>query len=386
MIVLARAQQNGTIARGKAEMKIRLNKKTIRRGLSVFFGVSLASIVVVFLFTDSADTIAALHRIEPLYLLAALGVTAVDLLGGGLRMYVLTRGMGRPLKYSDALRSSVASIAMGAVTPSQAGGGPAMIFILYRSGLTVAEAMSAGLMSFVVTVLFYVLAAAGITLSGINTSVDDPTIQGLFHYGLGVFMVIGVVFIVFTTWPNLLRGLLRAVFQFVSRFRRRPLLRPGSRANALFDLIADFHNSNKMYFGRRLPEFIASFFITAVIFSSKCFLAWLVVRGLGVHGDIWQVMSLQILILLAIYFFPTPGGAGAAELGSAVLMANILPAELLPVYVVIWRVIVMYVAVVAGSVVMLHMLVSDSVVAEGPRDIAVEHTDEKKIAVSVESP
>ncbi len=365
---------------------IRLNQKTIRRGLKVFFGLSLASIVVVFLFTDSRRTLDALGQADPRFLLAALGVTVLDLLGGGLRMWVLTRGMSRPLGYGAALRSSVASIAMGAVTPSQSGGGPAMIFVLHRNGLTVAEAMSAGLMSFVVTVLFYVIAAVIVTATGVGGSVDDAFVRGLFRYGLGVFIVLGGLFIVFTTWPNLLRGMLRRAFHFGSRFRprRKHLLRPGSRASRLLEVIQEFHDSNQMYLGRRFPELVAAFLITTVIFTSKCYLAWLIVRGLGVHADVVQVMTLQILILLAIYFFPTPGGTGAAEIGSAVLMASVLPSELIPVYVILWRVIIMYVAVVAGTVVMLHTLGRDTVVAAGPGELEVE--GEKKIAASGPTP
>ena len=97
-------------------------------------------------------------------------------------------------------------------------------------------------------------------------------------------------------------------------------------------------------------------------------------------AGVWEVVSIQILILLAVYFFPTPGGTGAAELGSAVLMAQILPMELLMVYVVIWRIVVMYIAVILGSVAMLRALGQDTLVATRPGYGTVE----KKIAVSGE--
>jgi uncharacterized protein (TIRG00374 family) len=235
-------------------------------------------------------------------------------------------------------------------------------------------------MSFVVTILFFVISAGSITLLGINTSVEDPRIQALFRYGLVVFMVIGILFIVFTSWPALLRGLIRSVLNFLSLFRREHFLRPGARAHALLDVIQEFHDTNLTYFRHRLPALFASFLVTAVIFTAKCLVAYYIVRGLGVEAGAWEVVSIQILILLAVYFFPTPGGTGAAELGSAVLMANILPVELLPVYVVLWRVIVMYLAVVAGAVVMIRELGQDTLVAGRPGDVVVE----KKVVVSSE--
>lgn len=361
-------------------MAKRFDRKTIRRGLNVFFGFSIASIVVIFLFTDSAETLSALKRIKAPFLLAAVGVAALDSLGGGLRMWVLTRGLSR-ISFVSCLRASLASISMGAVTPSQAGGGPAMIFMLQRGGLSWGEAMSAGLMSFVVTILFFVVSAAAITVLGVNASVPEGTIRELFRYGLAVFMVLGAVFMVFTTWPALLRGAIRGVFNFASRFRRRHLLRPGSRATALLDLVQEFHDNNVTYFRHRFPALAASIVVTASIFLSKCCIAWFILRGLGVEADIWQVVSVQILILLAVYFFPTPGGAGAAELGAAVLMASIVPATLMPVFVVLWRVVVIYLAVIVGSAVMVHELGQDTIVADRPGKVAVE----KKIAVSGES-
>jgi len=362
-------------------MTKRFDRKTIRRGLSVFFGFSIASIVLIFLFTDSAETLTALKRIQAPFLFAALGLAVLDSLGGGLRMWILTRGLPHRISFPSCLRAALASIAMGAVTPSQAGGGPAMVFMLLRGGLTWAESMSAGLMSFVVTVLFFVVSATAITVLGVNTSVPDGTVRDLFRYGLGAFMVLGVVFMVFTTWPALLRGVIRALFNFVSRFRRHHLLRPGSRATALLELVQEFHDNNVTYFQHRFPALVASVIVTAVIFAFKCFIAYFIVRGLGVGADVWEVVSVQILILLAVYFFPTPGGAGAAELGAAVLMSSIVPSGLLPVFVVLWRIVVIYLAVIVGAVVMVRALGQDTILAGKPGEIAVE----KKIAVSGES-
>jgi uncharacterized protein (TIRG00374 family) len=359
-------------------MRTRFDRKAIRRGLNIFFGLSIACFALVFVFTHSAETLKALRRIDVGFLLLALALAAGDVLGGGLRMWVLSRGLSTPLSYVDALRSSLSSIAMGAVTPSQAGGGPAMVFILYRSGLPLAEALSAGAMSFVVTILFFVGAAGAITVLGVSPSVGGTAIQHVFRYSVAAFMVLGICFIAFTTWPGLLRATLTRVLRFLSLFRRKHFLRPSGRAHRLLAAADDFHAANATYFRHRLPGLIAAIVITAAIFGFKCMIAWCIVRGLGVQAGLGEVTAIQILILLAVYFFPTPGGTGAAELGSAVLMAAIVPVELLPVYVVLWRVVLMYLAVIVGSAVMLRALGEDTLVAgrEGYGSV------EKKFAVS----
>jgi len=356
----------------------RFDRAAIRKGLKIFFGLSVASIAVIFMFTDWGKTLDALARMQPKFLLLALALALADWFGGGVRLYLLTRGLSSNVTLRTAVKAALSNTAMGAITPSQMGGGPAQVFLLYKNGLPLLEAMSASLMTFVVTIVFFVISAGAITFSGVNTSIADETVRQLFRYGFNVFLVCGTLFILFVARPGLLRTILRWFFNFLSLFRRRHLLRPGSRANRAIEATAQIHEINVYYLKNRFPALVVSLLLTAVLFGLKCFVAYFIVRGLGVTAGVWEVVSIQILILLAVYFFPTPGGTGAAELGSAVLMAQILPMELLMVYVVLWRIVVMYVAVTLGSIVMLRAVGQDTLVATRPGYGTVE----KKIAVS----
>lgn len=359
-------------------MQTRFDRAAIRKGLQIFFGLSVASIAIIFVFTDWGKTLSALAEMKPEFLLLALLLALADVLGGGLRLYLLTRGLSSAVTFRASIKAALANVSMGAMTPSQMGGGPAQVFVLYKNGLPFVEAMSASLMTFVVTIMFFVVSAGTITFLGVNTSISDETVRQLFRYGVNLFMIFGLLFILFIAKPVLLKTLTRWFFNFLSVFRRRHFLRPGSRANRVLEAATEIHEINLHYLKTRLPVLLVSVLITAVVFGFKCFAAYFIVRGLGVAAGVWEVVSIQILILLAVYFFPTPGGTGAAELGSAVLMAQILPLELLMVYVVLWRVVVMYVAVILGAIVMLRAIGQDTLVAERPGYGTVE----KKIAVS----
>jgi hypothetical protein len=356
----------------------RFDRVTIRRGLNVFFGLSVASIVIVFVFTDPARTLDALRGIRPVFLAAALGFAVADWFGGGLRVFILTRGLSTRVSLWTSVKAALANVSMGAITPSQAGGGPAQVFILYRGGLPFVEAVSASPMTFVVTVIFFVITAGAITAFGPAGELGDTRVHMLFRWGVTLFMVFGILFIAFISKPGWLRGVMRWCLEFASLFRRDHLLRPGGRSHRMLEAVDEFHETNLRYFKGRLSKLILAVVVTAALFGSKCLVAYFIVRGLGVNAGVWQVVSVQILILLTVYFFPTPGGAGAAELGSAVLMSGILPVETLAVFVVLWRIILMYLAVVAGSAVMIRALGRDAVLAVRPGYGSVE----KKIAVS----
>jgi len=359
----------------------RFDKTTIRQGLKLFFGLSVASIVVIFIFTDPKRTLGALEQVQPKFLLAALALAVADWLGGGLRLYILTRGLSAHISFRSGVKAALANVSMGAMTPSQAGGGPAQVFVLYKNGLPFVEAVSASLMAFIVTIVFFVITSGVITFFGISSELGDSRVHTLFRYAVTLFMVFGLVFIVFIARPQWLRAVIRWVFNFLSLFRRDHLLRPGGSANRILEAVDEFHETNLRYLKGRPHVLILAVIVTAGLFSLKCFAAYFIVRGLGVSAGVWEVVSVQILILLTIYFFPTPGGTGAAELGSAVLMAPILPVQLLTVFVILWRTIVMYLAVAVGSVVMLRALGQDTLITTRPGYGTVE----KKIAVSGKS-
>lgn len=358
-------------------MLIRFDKSSIRKGLRISLGLSIASVALIFIFTNPGQTLASIKRIQPLYLLAAILMSGVDWLGGGMRIFVLTQRITKEISYLTCLRASLANTFMGAVTPSQTGGGPAQIYVLYKEGLSVVAAMSVSFMTFLGTVIFLVVSTGTITLLGLNTSITSDTIRVLFQYGVSIFLGIGVLVIVFVAKPALLRKSLTHIFNFLSLFRKEHFLRPGGSANDIIEKVDRAHQILIYYLKHQWSTLLTVVLLTGVIFTAKFFVSYLIVRGLGVSAGLWEVFSIQILVILATYFCPTPGASGASELGAAVLMASILPKELLTVYVILWRVIVTYLAVLMGSFVVLRYMGKETVTLGNGTDQL-----EKKIAVS----
>jgi uncharacterized protein (TIRG00374 family) len=362
---------------GEEIVLIRFDKSSIRKGLRISLGLSIASVALIFIFTNPEQTLSSLKRIQPLYLFVAILMSSIDWLGGGMRIYVLTQRITKEISYLACLRASLANTFMGAVTPSQTGGGPAQIYVLYKEGLSVVAAMSVSFMTFLGTVIFLVISTGTITVLGLNSSITNNTIRVLFRYGVSVFLGIGVLVIVFVAKPDLLRKFLTHVFNFLSIFRRKHFLRPGGIAHEIIEKVDRSHQILIYYLRHQWSTLLTVVLLTGVIFTAKFFIAFLIVRGLGVTAGLWEVFSIQILVILAVYFCPTPGASGAAELGSAVLMASILPVELLTVYVILWRVIATYLAVLMGSFVVLRYMGKETVTLENGTEQL-----EKKIAVS----
>lgn len=89
--------------------------------------------------------------------------------------------------------------------------------------------------------------------------------------------------------------------------------------------------------------------LTALAFANKLLAGYVVLRMLGIHAPFVDVLLLQTFIVIVLYFAPTPGGSGVAEVLSAAVMSIYLPRELTPSYILLWCIIVRYLTVGFGS-------------------------------------
>jgi uncharacterized membrane protein YbhN (UPF0104 family) len=72
----------------------------------------------------------------------------------------------------------------------------------------------------------------------------------------------------------------------------------------------------------------------------------------GLHANFVDVLLLQTLITFLLYFAPTPGASGLAEMLSAAVMSSVyLPPALTPLYTLVWRCILSYFTLAFGFVV-----------------------------------
>ena len=337
-------------------MSYQISKKRIRRGLQVFTLVSLGSVVVIFLLTHSHMTAEALGSIEPLWLFCAIPFILLDWLGGGYRLYLFSRVFHPDIRFKTCVKANLANYFLGSITPSQTGGGPAQIYMLYVGGMPAVEATSASLMAFFSTTFFLIIAGAGMLVFRGSLPFSQGYLLHLFNIGMLFFLVVAVFMIVALAFPGFYRELSRIIVRIVSRVRNKDYLRVGSRAHGAIEAIDRCHRQLIHYARRHFHIFLAGILVSAVCFISKFVVAYVIVRSLGMRASFMDVALLQMVIILINYFFPTPGASGAAELSSAALMSSIVSKGLIGFYVILWRLLTTYVSVAVGGGVVLHEL------------------------------
>jgi uncharacterized protein (TIRG00374 family) len=90
--------------------------------------------------------------------------------------------------------------------------------------------------------------------------------------------------------------------------------------------------------------------------ANKLLAGYVAMRTLGLEANFYDILLLQTLISFLLYFAPTPGASGLAELLSAAIMSIYVPRVLTPSYTLVWRFINSYATVITGAVLFWYWL------------------------------
>src|SRR5216684_2872557 len=341
-------------------MALALTPRLLRRGLELFALISLAGVASLLFYGNNLQAfLRALFSIHWAWLAAGLGLASMDWVGGGTRLWVVARHVHPGVRLKDMIIAGGMSAWAAYLTPFQSGAGPTMMWVMRRAGVRLPEAMTSTFMTFVATVVFFSVAGplaiylgAGKSLAQHNV-VLGITYYGLFRTSLTIFGILGVVMLVAMVFPAWMRD---AVHWLAGRLERRSH-RIAARIEQLREGIDRAHEC-LVAFGS--PKgWLALFW--AVLLSgpshaNKLLAGYVALRTLGLHTNFVDILLLQTFITFLLYFAPTPGSSGLAELLSAAVMKIYVPGPVLPTYILIWRFINSYATVIGGSLLFWYWL------------------------------
>jgi len=214
-------------------------------------------------------------------------------------------------------------------------------------------------MTFVATVIFFAVAGPLAIYLGAGKSLAEHnvvlgiTYYGLFRASLRIFGVIGVVMLVTMIRPTWARD---AVHWLATRLERRSH-RVAVRIEQLREGIDRAHDCLVLFGNPR--GWLALFWavlLSAPSHANKLLAGYVALRALGIVPNFVDILLLQTFITFLLYFAPTPGSSGLAELLSAAVMKIYVQAPALPTYILIWRFINSYATVIVGSLVFWQWL------------------------------
>ena len=317
----------------------------IKTGAKLFIGFSLIGFFVLFQRSSIGDSLRHLREFDLRYLALGLGLVAVDWLISGTRILIFARKIYPPITLGACWRSCLVHVFLAGVTPSQTGGAAAQVYVLYAEGMSAMDATVVCFVGGFITTVLILMIGAGLLL--VSPNVLSPELRTLSVISFGVYVLIIVAILLTLTHPSEFKHVVRWILTRIPRVRRA--LERRNIVERVFSTVDHYHELMTEFLKRGKLIFLVGLVLTALIYVNKFLIGWVVLRGLGIHADLVQVLLLQIIPLLVFYFSPTPGSSGLAEVTTMAVMSPVIPTSYQAIYVILWRFFTLVINMIIGA-------------------------------------
>ncbi len=332
--------------------KFLLSSKNIKRGTIIFATISIVTLLGIFLYSGSSNTFKIWSQVDWKYLLLGFLFLINDLFLGGLRNHIFVRELVPGISQWVSIKANLANIFMGAITPSQSGGGPAQIYVYYKNGVKVPDSVSASFFNWISTIIFFPLVGA-MGLHILKDNSPSGLVLSLTNFGFKTFSTLLIVMIVALVSPAIIGGAIQMLSKGVAQFHQQI----GDRLKNFGILISQKLKEYRSTYAQMLKSkpylMLWSFLLTILLYFNKFILAVVILWAFGVEADFWVVIAIQAVLYLLLYFSPSPGGSGIAEISIAALMGTIVPNDVIPSFTVLYRSFLVFLPAIIGSIVVL---------------------------------
>jgi uncharacterized protein (TIRG00374 family) len=241
---------------------------------------------------------------------------------------------------------------MGAITPFQTGGGPAQLYILWRNGAKISQGALVSLINFSATLIFFQIASLA-AIFVIPSMLFSETFTNLMRTGFMVIFLLTGLIINILIFPRIGYQLIRIIFSLLPL----KLLKLYNLRNRLLDTLSMEIEHFREIFRTILREnkhyLIIIIISTIILFFNKYIVGYVVAVSLSPGIDFEVFIGLQIVQYFLVYFAPTPGASGLAEISSTWLMQTIMSAEVLVFFAIIYRFLTTILGGIIGGIIML---------------------------------
>jgi uncharacterized protein (TIRG00374 family) len=357
-------------ASSESTSAFRVPAGAVRAGITVFVVATILGFTALFLVTqDLSGSLSGFRHFDLRWAIPALALASMDFFGSGVRIWLLTRPLGIRLPYLRCAQIGGVSAALAYLTPSGTGGGPALLYGLVRSGVSLGRTVATNFASVIVNLTFLSLAGFGAWFFGASEAIEhirlpvaNISAATLFEWSALGFAGVGAVVLLFAAAPRLPRLLLLKIFGRSTRIRR------------VLKVLQELHGSLVIYARKGKLALFLAVLSNVLQFGARFTLGWVVLRGFGVQAEFWDVVTLHILLQFLLYFMPTPSGSGVGEMLAPALMSPFLPDNLLVAYTAVWRCFLNYITILAGGTILVRWISADaSGVSSG-----ADHDDREK--------
>ena len=317
---------------------------------TVYICVTILAIILIGLFDPSIrDLASALKQLNLMWLYVGIGALLLYWLTDALLLHDITAYMYKREPLSRAIKVGIIGLYYGALTPFATGGQPMQVVYMHRYKIPVGTSTCIVCIKFVVYELslcaFYV---AAMLFRGVYFFYNHNHVFWLTTLGFVVNLV-AVFFIIMTIINK--RLVLKVGGGLIGLMSRVKIIKEKARAFEDFEKTIDDYHTAAAYISRYKLRAVGSFLISVVNLGFLFAIPYFIYLAFGhTKYSMIDLITMQAFLYLAVSFFPTPGGAGAAEGGFYLFFSTFFVN--VPVYIamLIWRFLTYYLILIVGSI------------------------------------
>lgn len=326
--------------------------KNVARGLIVAMSVSVIAVLVILFYTMDHSTWDAVSKINPLFLVLALGVMVLKWSANIYRTYILTKASGAYVSLFKSAKLVFSGTFTGAVTPFHAAGIPTEIYFLSVYDIPAAQSTAIITTGTVMSVtLFVIMAPVVLLVAGakVNAHVSVRTLL----LGAGIIAVLFLLIIIYSMGdPH--RMAKTIIKRAPGRLKEKEWFKKG--IERFFEAVSHFSESlHTILHYKRRYLFIAAV-LTLILWGSVVFVTPVILCGLGYPELFWKGFLAQLVVSYLLPFVPVPGESGFAEATFAGIFIVFVPENLVGVLALMWRFYTFYLPLMISGVAFLLAL------------------------------
>jgi hypothetical protein len=105
---------------------------------------------------------------------------------------------------------------------------------------------------------------------------------------------------------------------------------------------------------------VLSLLITMILYFNKYLLAYVLILGFGGEADFMTVIASIAVCYLLLYFSPSPGGSGIAEVSLAAMLGTFVSSEVANSVTLLHRSFLIFIPSILGALVILDEMRKDN--------------------------
>ena len=324
--------------------------KNIRKHSFILLFITIA-ILFLILKDNFSDILDILINMNIYYVLISVLLIVLFWICKGFSKYFIVREYSKKIRFKTILKQTFITKFFNGITPFSSGGQPMEIYMLKKSGISLAKSTNIILQNFLIYQV--VLVIYGIFAIIINYKFNYfesvPILRKLVFLGFFINTFVCLITCIICFWKKVSKGIVDFVLNIVIKLK---LIKDvEGLTEKINKKVLDFQQSADFLLKRKktvLKSFVANILALTIFYSIPLFL----LMGMGdtFSMDLLSVITSSAYVLLIGSFVPIPGGTGGIEFGFMKFFGTFVTGTVLPALLLIWRFITYYLGIIVGGI------------------------------------